>query len=184
MRQPSFTIKTMYSIAERTSLSKKIAQVDAIDTYRMLLRSHGSKRAGRIMLDRQQLAESLVYELLGKITAEEIHAQSTSASAVTTPRQVIANAVSAVKKKHQNMRNTLASVGKTLKIGLSRLLTSYIPTVSTAIRDFAKSIAAWVKRQTIRLWRNISRRWSAWKSALMSSNNSTGQGNSSENTRL
>ena len=113
----------MYSIAERTSLSKKIAQVSEIDSYRMLLRSLGSKRSGRIILDKQQLAESLVYELLGKMTAEEILAQTTPASAAQTPRQAIVNAISAVKKKLQNLRNTLASVGKTLKTGLSRLLT-------------------------------------------------------------
>ena len=142
MRQPSFTIKTMYSIAKRTALCKLIAQVDSIDTYRRLLRSHGSKRAGRIILDKQQLAESLVYELLGKMAVDEIIAQSMLAPAAPTPHQIIADAATAVKKKHQNMRNTLASVGKTLKTGLSRLLTSYIPTVLTAIRDFAKSIAA------------------------------------------
>ena len=51
------------------------------------------------MLDKQQLAESLVYELLGRMTAEEILAQTSSASSVTTPRQVFVNAVSAVKKK-------------------------------------------------------------------------------------
>ena len=62
----------MYSIAERTQLSKQIAQISKIDAYRSMLKAYGSKRAGRIILDQQQLAESLVYELLGKCTAEDI----------------------------------------------------------------------------------------------------------------
>ena len=171
----------MYSIAERTTLAKRIAQVGSIDAYRALLRSHGSKRAGRIILDKQLLAESLVYELLGKMTAEEILAQTVQAPVTPSPRQIVDSVVQAVKKKHQNMRNTLASVGKTLKTGLSRLLTSYIPTVSTAIRDFVKSTAAWVKQRITRLWQNISRRLSVWKSASMNSEPSTGWGNSPEN---
>ena len=62
----------MYSIAERTQLSKRIAQISKVNAYRSMLKAYGSKRAGRIILDQQQLAESLVYELLGKCTAEEI----------------------------------------------------------------------------------------------------------------
>lgn len=148
----------MYSIAERTALSKRIAQVSHIDTYRSLLRSHGSKRAGRIILDKQQLAESLVYELLGKMSAEAIQVQTTSTSNALTTHQVINTAVVAVKKKHQNLRNTLQFVGRTLKTNLSRLQTSYIPTVSTVIKDFVKSTAALVTRATITLFQNISKK--------------------------
>ena len=112
----------MYSIADRTSLSKRIAQVSAIDTYRALLRSHGSKRAGRILLDKQQLAESLVYELLGKMTAEEILAQTTTASIAPATHPVIIPAIPALKKKLQSLRNTLRSAGETLKTHLLRRL--------------------------------------------------------------
>lgn len=62
----------MYSIAERTQLSKRIAQISKINTYRAMLKAYGSKRAGRVIIDQQQLAESLVYELLGKYTADDI----------------------------------------------------------------------------------------------------------------
>lgn len=173
----------MYSIAERTALSKRIAQVSHIDTYRSLLRSHGSKRAGRIILDKQQLAESLVYELLGKMSAEAIQVQTTSTSNALTTHQVINTAIVAVKKKHQNLRNTLQFVGRTLKTSSSRLQTSYIQTASTAISNFVKSKAAWAKLQITILYQSISRKLSGWRSASMSSDPSTVQDNSSEITR-
>lgn len=146
----------MYTIAERTALSRRIAQVSHIDTYRTLLRSFGSKRAGRIILDKQQLAESLVYELLGKMSAEAIQEQTVS-NAVAT-HQVINTAIVAVKKKLQNTRNILLSVGRILKTNLSRLQTSYIPTVSTVIRDSVKSIVVLMTRVTTALFQNTSKK--------------------------
>lgn len=146
----------MYTIAERTALSRRIAQVSHIDTYRTLLRSFGSKRAGRIILDKQQLAESLVYELLGKMSAEAIQEQTVS-NAVAT-HQVINTAIVAVKKKLQNTRNILLSVGRILKTNLSRLQTSYIPTVSTVIRDSVKSIEVLMTRVTTALFQNTSKK--------------------------
>ena len=88
----------MYSIAERTKLSKQIAQVSQIETYRSMLRGYGSKRAGRIILDQQLLAESLVYELLGKCTAEEI-LERTSNTRQSALHQPVNTAIVAVKKK-------------------------------------------------------------------------------------
>lgn len=131
----------MYSIAERTQLSKRIAQISKIDTYRAMLKACGSKRSGRIILDQQQLAESLVYELLGKCTAEEI-LERTAEARPPALTQTVAVAASAVKKKLQNLRNTLRSVGKTLKTSWSRLRTLSIQTASTAIKGFASSTAA------------------------------------------
>ena len=87
----------MYSIAERTKLSKQIAQVSQIETYRSMLRGYGSKRAGRIILDQQLLAESLVYELLGKCTAEEI-LERTSNTRPSALHQPVNTAIVAVKK--------------------------------------------------------------------------------------
>ncbi len=88
----------MYSIAERTQLSKRIAQISKIDTYRAMLKAYGSKRAGRIILDRQQLAESLVYELLGKCSAEEIQ-ERTSEPRQAVLSQISGNMVPTIKKK-------------------------------------------------------------------------------------
>lgn len=144
----------MYSIAERTQLSKQIAQISKIDAYRSMLKAYGSKRAGRIILDQQQLAESLVYELLGKCTAEEIMERTAEHRQVVL-QKVTGNVTAAVKKKLQNLRNTLQSVGMTLKTSWSRLRTLSIRTVSTAIADFVKSTAVLVKHLIIRLWQSI-----------------------------
>lgn len=144
----------MYSIAERTQLSKRIAQISKIDAYRSMLKAYGSKRAGRIILNQQQLAESLVYELLGKCTAEDIMERTAEHRQVVL-QKVTGNVTAAVKKKLQNLRNTLQSVGMTLKTSWSRLRTSSIRTVSTAIADFVKSTAVLVKHLTIRLWQSI-----------------------------
>lgn len=129
----------MYSIAERTQLSRKIAQISHIDTYRTMLKGYGSKRAGRIIPDKQQLAESLVYELLGKCPVEEI-LERTAGNRGNFMQNSVHNIVATVKKKLQNMRNTLLSVGKILMTHLFKLLTSYLQTASTVIKDFAKSI--------------------------------------------
>lgn len=144
----------MYSIAERTQLSKRIAQISKIDTYRAMLKAYGSKRAGRIILDRQQLAESLVYELLGKCSAEEIQ-ERTSEPRQAVLSQISGNMVPTIKKKLQNLRNTLQSVGTTLKTSWSRLRTLSIRTALTAIADFVKSTAVLVKHLITRLCRNI-----------------------------
>ena len=170
----------MYSIAERTKLSKQIAQVSQIETYRSMLRGYGSKRAGRIILDQQLLAESLVYELLGKCTTEDILSRTTNLP--PTFKENVATATVAVKKKLQNMRNTRQSAGKTSKTLSFKLLTSYIVTVSTAIRDFVNSKVVLVKHQIGTLWQNISGKLSEWNSVLKNSKYSTVQDNSSENT--
>ena len=112
----------MYSIAERTQLSKRIAQVSKIDTYRSMLKAYGSKRAGRIILDQQQLAESLVYELLGKCTVEYI-LERTAEHRQPVLQKITGNVTATIKKKLQNLRNTLQSVGTTLKTSWSRLRT-------------------------------------------------------------
>ena len=171
----------MYSIAERTKLSKQIAQVSQIETYRSMLRGYGSKRAGRIILDQQLLAESLVYELLGKCTAEEI-LERTSNTRQSALHQPVNTAIVAVKKKLQNMRNIRQSDGRILKTLSFKLLTSYIVTVSTAIRDFVNSKALLVKHQIGTLWQNISGKLSGWNSVLKSSKHLTAQANSSEST--
>ena len=144
----------MYSIAERTQLSKQIAQISKIDVYRSMLKAYGSKRAGRIILDQQQLAESLVYELLGKCTAEDI-LERTAEHRQPVLQKITGNVTATVKKKFQNLKNTLQFVGMTLKTSWSRLRTLSIRTVSTAIADFVKSTAALVKHLIIRLCRSI-----------------------------
>lgn len=144
----------MYSIAERTQLSKRIAQISKIDVYRSMLKTYGSKRAGRIILNQQQLAESLVYELLGKCTVEEI-LERTAEHRQPALREITGNVTATVKKKLQNLRNTLQSVGTTLKTSWSRLRTLSIRTAPTAIADFVKSTAVLVKHLIIRLCRSI-----------------------------
>ena len=171
----------MYSIAERTQLSKRIAQVSKIDTYRSMLKAYGSKRAGRIILDQQQLAESLVYELLGKCTAEDI-LERTAEHRQPVLQKRTGNVTATVKKKFQNLKNTLQFVGMTLKTNWYRLRTLSIQTALTAIAGFVKSTAVLVKLQTTRLYQNISRRLSGWRFASMNSEPSTAQENSSEST--
>lgn len=68
----SFDMLVMYTFQQKREKSKEIADSRQIEEYRRLLRNLKHPAAGRRMLDRQELAVSLVYELLGIYTAEEL----------------------------------------------------------------------------------------------------------------
>ena len=55
----------MYSLKERKTISRQIADPGKIDIYRQMLSRHRCKLSGTIIRDRRQLAETLVYALLG-----------------------------------------------------------------------------------------------------------------------
>ena len=61
-----------YNFQQKKAISRKIADISYIDRYRELLKAVKSPAAGRKMLDRQQLAVSLVYELLTHYTEAQI----------------------------------------------------------------------------------------------------------------
>ena len=122
----------MYTFRQKTEISRRIAKTDNIDLYRKMLKPHRASAAGRIMQDRQALAESLVYNLLDFYTEEQLTATS---SALVTPqmrRPKSEDPCPAVKKKSQNSRNILRYVGRILMNRWSALRTAYSRTASTA----------------------------------------------------
>ena len=91
-------MSTKYNYLQKKAISRKIADITYIDRYRELLRAVKSPAAGRKMLDRQQLAVSLVYELLAYYTEaqiEELSVQYAPGALANAP----SSRPSAVKKK-------------------------------------------------------------------------------------
>lgn len=97
-----------------------------------MLKPHRASAAGRIMQDRQALAESLVYNLLDFYTEEQLTA--TPAVLVTSQmrRPKSEDPSPAVKKKSQNSRNILGYAGRILTTLWYALQTAYSLTASTA----------------------------------------------------
>ena len=79
--QPFLTFGIMYSFKERKSISRRIADPARIPVYRKLLAGYRCKLAGTIMQDRRQLAEALVYALLGYLSMDEIIVATTPEAA-------------------------------------------------------------------------------------------------------
>ena len=108
-----------------------MANITHIDRYRELLRAVKSPAAGRKMLDRQQLAVSLVYELLAYYTEPqlaELAAQPVAggkASVQSSPQS------DGVKKKSRNSNSIRISAGLIWTMLWSGLRTAYSLTVST-----------------------------------------------------
>lgn len=75
----------MYTFQQKKVISRRIADISYIERYRQLLKNVRSPAAGRKMLDRQQLAVSLVYELLAYYTEEDI--LRNAAGAPVTPAE-------------------------------------------------------------------------------------------------
>ena len=122
----------MYTFRQKTEISRRIAKTEDIDLYRKMLKPHRASAAGRIMQDRQALAESLVYNLLDFYTEEQLTA--TPAVLVTSHmrRPKSEDPSPAVKKKSQNSRNILGYVGRILTTLWYALQTAYSLTASTA----------------------------------------------------
>lgn len=89
----------MYTFRQKTEISRRIAKTDNIDLYRKMLKPHRASAAGRVMQDRQALAESLVYNLLDFYTEEQLNITPTNMVTSQTRRpEQPAQLASAVKK--------------------------------------------------------------------------------------
>ena len=115
----------------KKATAARIAKVQHIQTYRDMLKARGSSVAGRIMLDKEALARSLVYNLLDFYTEEQIHAATASQSPAMTIPQATAATVQSIKKKIQRLRNILPSPGRIWTTLWSVLRTAYTRTAST-----------------------------------------------------
>ena len=116
---------------QKKATAARIAKVQHIRTYRDMLKARGSSVAGRIMLDKEALARSLVYNLLDFYTEEQIHAATASQSPAMTIPQATAATVQSIKKKIQRLRNILPSPGRIWTTLWSVLRTAYTRTAST-----------------------------------------------------
>ena len=118
---------------EKKDISRRIAKVQHIPTYRSLLKARGSSEAGRIILDKDALARSLVYNLLDFYTEEQILAACSSASSgIPSENRTPVAVGQRIKKKIQRLKNTLPSLGRIWTILWSALRTAYTLTASTA----------------------------------------------------
>ena len=116
---------------QKKATAARIAKVQHIQTYRDMLKARGSSVAGRIMLDKEALARSLVYNLLDFYTEDQIHAATASQSPAMTIPQATAATVQSIKKKIQRLRNILPSPGRIWTTLWSVLRTAYTRTAST-----------------------------------------------------
>lgn len=118
---------------QKKDISRRIAKVQHIPAYRDLLRSQGSPDANRIIINKEELARSLVYNLLDFYSEDQILAYTSSrpsgASILETP---VAHVVRSIKKKIQRLKNILPSPGKIWTTLWSGLRTAYTLTASTA----------------------------------------------------
>ena len=119
----------------KKATAARIAKVQHIPTYREMLKARGSSVAGRIMLDKEALARSLVYNLLDFYSEEEIIAQTTPqntrGAVVASVASRTTEAVQSIKKKILRPRNIQPSHGRTWTTLLSVLRTAYTRTAST-----------------------------------------------------
>lgn len=115
----------------KKEIARRIAKVQHIPTYRELLKARGSSDAGKIMLDKEALARSLVYNLLDFYTEEQILAACRTAPAGVLQQPIVAETVRSVKKKIQRLKNILQSHGPIWTTLWSALRTAYTRTAST-----------------------------------------------------
>ena len=142
----------------KKATAARIAKVQHIPTYREMLKARGSSVAGRIMLDKEALARSLVYNLLDFYTEEQIIAQTTPqntrGAVVASVASRTTEAVQSIKKKILKLRNTRPSHGPIWTTLWSVLRTAYTRTASTVT-------ALWrgLSRRLRELWSSIATRW-------------------------
>lgn len=115
----------------KKATAARIAKVQHIPTYREMLKARGSSVASRIMLDKEALARSLVYNLLDFYTEEQILTASSGTPAAPLPPASTASSPRSIKKKILRPRNIQPSHGRTWTTLLSVLRTAYTRTVST-----------------------------------------------------
>lgn len=122
----------MYTFQQKKVISRKIADISYIEKYRQLLKSVRSPAAGRKMLDRQQLAVSLVYELLAYYSEAEILRIAVDSPAASAEGTMNDDAGKTVKKKSRNLNSILTSAGGRWTTLLSGLRTAFSRTGSTS----------------------------------------------------
>lgn len=152
----------MYTFTQKKTISRKIADQSCIDRYRQLLRSIRHPAAGRKMTDRQRLAESLCYELLGKYSERELaelvrtSGQTEPAGTGTPARTKAAD----VKKNFRNSSSTRASGGPIWTTLLFGLRTAYIQTalICGTISGSLKGVWTEWRRLTVHCLRTWSLR--------------------------
>lgn len=135
-------MSTKYNYLQKKTISRKIADITYIDRYRQLLRAVKSPAAGRKMLDRQQLAVSLVYELLAYYTEaqiEELSVQYAPGALANAP----SSRPSVVKKKLRNSSSIRISAGSIWTTISSGLRTVYSRTASIFITGFRRLKKDW-----------------------------------------
>lgn len=134
----------MYTFQQKKAISRKIADVASIERYRQLLKALRHPAAGRKMLDRQQLAISLVYELLGYYQEAEL-CEIVNRTNLPQAQTGTGKHQAGLKKNFRRQSNIPGSVGQTWIIPWSELLTAYFQTVSifgTAFRRLKKALTA------------------------------------------
>jgi len=86
---------------QKKDISRRIAKVQHIPTYRDLLRSRGSSDANKIIINKEELARSLVYNLLDFYSEEQILAYTSSRSSGASILEApVAHVVRSIKKKN------------------------------------------------------------------------------------
>lgn len=114
---------------QKKDTARRIAKVQHIPIYRNLLKARGSSDADRIMLDKEALARSLVYNLLDFYSEDQILAATSVAPSAAVPAE--GTATRRIKKKIQRLKNIRPLPGRILTTLLSALQTAYTRIVST-----------------------------------------------------
>lgn len=114
---------------QKKDTARRIAKVQHIPIYRNLLKARGSSDADRIMLDKEALARSLVYNLLDFYSEDQILAATSVAPSAAAPAE--GTATRRIKKKIQRLKNIRPLPGRILTTLLSALQTAYTRIVST-----------------------------------------------------
>lgn len=137
---------------QKKDTARRIAKVQNIPTYRELLKARGSSDAGRVMLDKEALARSLVYNLLDFYSEEQILAATSSRPSGVSPKTPVVAVGRSVKKKILRPKNTLPSPGRIWTTLWSGLRTAYTLTASTAtglwqsLRKRLQKLADWIMK--------------------------------------
>lgn len=137
---------------QKKDTARRIAKVQNIPTYRELLKVRGSSDAGRVMLDKEALARSLVYNLLDFYSEEQILAATSSRPSGVSPKTPVVAVVRSVKKKILRPKNTLPSPGRIWTTLWSGRRTAYTLTASTAtglwqsLRKRLQKLADWIMK--------------------------------------
>lgn len=114
----------MYTFQQKRAISQRIANVKDIEKYRSMLMAVRHPGARKKMLDKKALAISLVYDLLGYYTEEQL-CSSIKSPVPAKLQSSLSGAVQPVKKKSRNSSSTRTSDGEKWTTLSSALQTAY-----------------------------------------------------------